>query len=98
MAHDEMLTIGSLGSAPSTVQATCERERTRTYASFAARDEWVGDEVASVKAMLDESRIVVRQDDVPHAFCISKCCMLKVIGYTFDIASQIIVPRSQKLV
>ncbi|KAF8604057.1 hypothetical protein BDV93DRAFT_492759 [Ceratobasidium sp. AG-I] len=71
MAHDEMRTIGSLGSAPSTVQATCERERARTYACFAATDEWVGDEVSSVKAMLDESQIIVRQDDVPHAFCIN---------------------------
>lgn len=73
MAHDEMKTIGSLGSAPSTVQATCERERGLIYACFAAKDEWVGDEVSSVKAMLDESRVIVREDDVPHAFCISEC-------------------------
>ncbi|KAJ1301558.1 hypothetical protein OPQ81_008806 [Rhizoctonia solani] len=71
MAHDEMQMIGSLGSAPSTVHATCERERSRIYACFAAKDEWVGDEVSSVKAMLDEHRVVVRDDDVPHAFCIS---------------------------
>jgi hypothetical protein len=72
MAHEEMNTIGSLGSAPSTVQATCERERARIYACFAAKDEWVGDEVSSVKEMLDESQVVVRADDVPHAFCISE--------------------------
>ncbi|KAF8683344.1 Lipid-droplet associated hydrolase [Rhizoctonia solani] len=71
MAHDEMRTIGSLGSASSTVQATCERERSRIYACFAAKDEWVGDEVSSVRAMLDEQRVLVRDDDVPHAFCIS---------------------------
>ncbi|CAE6412660.1 unnamed protein product [Rhizoctonia solani] len=71
MAHDEMQTIGSLGSASSTVQATCERERSRIYACFAAKDEWVGDEVSSVKAMLDEHRVLVRDDDVPHAFCTS---------------------------
>ncbi|CUA71276.1 hypothetical protein RSOLAG22IIIB_09448 [Rhizoctonia solani] len=70
MAHDEMQTIGSLGSASSTVQATCERERSCIYACFAAKDEWVGDEVSSVRAMLDEHRVVVRNDDVPHAFCI----------------------------
>ncbi|QRV83319.1 alpha/beta hydrolase family protein [Ceratobasidium sp. AG-Ba] len=70
MAHDEMNTIGSLGSAPSTVQATCERERHRTYACFAAKDEWVGDEIESVRKMLDEGKVVVRDDDVPHAFCI----------------------------
>ncbi|KAH7334438.1 hypothetical protein B0J17DRAFT_673325 [Rhizoctonia solani] len=70
MAHDEMQTIGSLGSAPSTVQATCERERSCIYACFAAKDEWVGDEVSSVKVMLDEHRVIVRNDDVPHAFCI----------------------------
>ncbi|CAE6420367.1 hypothetical protein ACGC1H_006631 [Rhizoctonia solani] len=70
MAHDEMQTIGSLGSASSTVQATCERERPSIYACFAAKDEWVGDEVSSVRAMLDEHRVVVRDDDVPHAFCI----------------------------
>ncbi|CAE6494616.1 unnamed protein product [Rhizoctonia solani] len=70
MAHDEMQTIGSLGSAPSTVQATCERERSYIYACFAAKDEWVGDEVSSVKAMLDDHRVIVRDDDVPHAFCI----------------------------
>ncbi|ELU38814.1 alpha/beta hydrolase family domain-containing protein [Rhizoctonia solani AG-1 IA] len=68
MAHDEMRTIGSLGSASSTVQATCERERSRIYACFAAKDEWVGDEVSSVRAMLDEQRVLVRDDDVPHAF------------------------------
>lgn len=96
MAHDEMLTIGSLGSAPSTVQATCERERARTYACFAAEDEWVGDEVSSVKAMLDESRIIVRQDDVPHAFCISKCCVLKVLVCVLNSTWQIIVLRSQR--
>jgi hypothetical protein len=79
MAHDEMNTIGSLGSAPSTVQATCERERTRTYACFAAKDEWVGQEVESVRRMLDESRVVVRDDDVPHAFCISECCLSWVL-------------------
>ncbi|KAG8732103.1 hypothetical protein FRC11_000731, partial [Ceratobasidium sp. 423] len=71
MAHDEMQTIGSLGSASSTVQATCERERSRIYACFAAKDEWVGDEVSSVKEMLDEHRVVVRDDGVPHAFCIA---------------------------
>lgn len=71
MAHDEMNTIGSLGSAPSTVQATCERERHLTYACFAAKDEWVGEEVTSVKRMLDEGKVVVRDDDVPHAFCIN---------------------------
>ncbi|KAF8756204.1 Lipid-droplet associated hydrolase [Rhizoctonia solani] len=71
MAHDEMRTIGSLGSASSTVQATCERERSRIYACFAAKDEWVGDEVSSVRAILDEQRVLVRDDDVPHAFCIS---------------------------
>ncbi|QRW12054.1 alpha/beta hydrolase family protein [Ceratobasidium sp. AG-Ba] len=60
----------SLGSAPSTVQATCERERHRTYACFAAKDEWVGDEIESVRKMLDEGKVVVRDDDVPHAFCI----------------------------
>ncbi|CAE6509323.1 unnamed protein product [Rhizoctonia solani] len=71
MAHDEMQTIGSLGSASSTVQATCERERSYIYACFAAKDEWVGDEVSDVRLMLDEHRVVVREDDVPHAFCIS---------------------------
>ena len=97
MAHDEMLTIGSLGSAPSTVQAACERERARTYACFAATDEWVGDEVSSVKAMLDESRIMVRHDDVPHAFCISKCCMLQLPICALNLAWQIIVLQSQRL-
>ncbi|CAE6447691.1 unnamed protein product [Rhizoctonia solani] len=70
MAHDEMQTIGSLGNAPSTVQATCERERSRIYACFAAKDEWVGDEVSGVMEMLDRHRVIVRDDDVPHAFCI----------------------------
>ncbi|KAG8740531.1 hypothetical protein FRC10_004181 [Ceratobasidium sp. 414] len=71
MAHDEMNTIGSLGSTRSTVQATCERERRKIYACFAAKDEWVGEEVESVSRMLDEDRVLVRDDDVPHAFCIS---------------------------
>ncbi|KAG8716513.1 hypothetical protein FRC08_009367 [Ceratobasidium sp. 394] len=71
MAHDEMNTIGSLGSAPSTVQATCERERSKIYACFAAKDEWVGEEVESVRRMLDDHRVIVRGDDVPHAFCIN---------------------------
>ncbi|KAG9117709.1 hypothetical protein FRC07_007325 [Ceratobasidium sp. 392] len=71
MAHDEMSTIGSLGSAPSTVQATCERERSKVYACFAAKDEWVGEEVESVKRMLDENKVLIRDDDVPHAFCIN---------------------------
>ncbi|CAE6488018.1 unnamed protein product [Rhizoctonia solani] len=70
MAYDEMQTIGSLGSVSSTVQATCERERSSIYACFAAKDEWVGDEISSVRAMLDEQRVIVRDDDVPHEFCI----------------------------
>ncbi|KAG9103659.1 hypothetical protein FRC06_009030 [Ceratobasidium sp. 370] len=71
MAHDEMNTIGSLGSARSTVQATCERERSKIYACFAAKDGWVGGEVESVRRMLDEEKVIVRDDDVPHAFCIT---------------------------
>lgn len=77
MAHDEMNTIGSLGSVPSTVQATCERERERIYACFAAEDGWVGDEVLRVRRMLEDSQVVVRTDDVPHAFCIGKYVMSK---------------------
>ncbi|KAG8725743.1 hypothetical protein FRC12_024072 [Ceratobasidium sp. 428] len=76
MAHDEMNTIGSLGSAPSTVQATCERERSKLYACFAAKDEWVGKEVESVRKMLDENKVEVRDDDVPHAFCINHSALI----------------------
>ncbi|CCO29967.1 hypothetical protein BN14_03991 [Rhizoctonia solani AG-1 IB] len=69
---DQLNIIKSLVTSPHVVYSalTMAHDEMQTIGSL-AKDEWVGDEVSSVKAMLDEHRVLVRDDDVPHAFCIS---------------------------
>ncbi|KZV93789.1 hypothetical protein EXIGLDRAFT_716768 [Exidia glandulosa HHB12029] len=68
MGHEEMLTIRELGD-----DADFLRQNTKKiWAYFAAKDDWVGENRATVIETLGESRRVeICQLKMPHAFCLN---------------------------
>lgn len=74
MAHDEMINIRRLDSE------LLNRHKNLLWIYFAQRDDWVGQQEATILAAFggDDARIFHDESGVQHAFCISEsvsvCC------------------------